>query len=509
MTLKKTHDQKGISSFTIVKILKTFSSKELIEFEKLLTSPYFNNHSTVIILFRELKNHYPDFVNKDLSKEYLFGIINKGKKYDDKLFQKYLSRLNKLAEDFLNLIQMRTDSCSKEINVLYQLSKRDLNEVYSRRLNEFEKTMENDIKLTEDYFLIKHKLCEIKYYHNSRRNNVNPLEKELLESYNNLINYFVFNSGYYINQLTSDRYSFRMPDQLKSRGTFFDNEEIERNLIILIENAPTDNGNSKVFLELILNDMRMQSGSDPLSAYNRLTEIVNKNSEKLSDELLLFYIKRMIVYCIIENSTGVMDMSREILENYKFLLEKKLFHIEGVPDLRLLDYRTILFTALRLNEMECVENFIYEGKNLIKEESRDNVFNFGYSVLLFHKKNYSGALDHISMIRNESFPITLDVYILKTKIFYEMEFYDSALSMADSLRHFIKGNKLISDIMANNLKNFYKYFRSLLNLRVKHTESKKDKLLIELKEGKLIRDKKWLIDKLEELSSGKMLKTLS
>lgn len=90
--------------------------------------------------------------------------------------------------------------------------------------------------------------------------------------------------------------------------------------------------------------------------------------------------------CIIENSTGVMEMNKEILENYKFLLEKKLFHIEGVPDLRLLDYRTILFTALRLNEMEWVENFIYESKNLIKEESRDNVFNFGYSVLLFHKK---------------------------------------------------------------------------------------------------------------------------
>lgn len=113
------------------------------------------------------------------------------------------------------------------------------------------------------------------------------------------------------------------------------------------------------------------------------------------------------------------------------------------------------------------------------------------------------------MIRNESFPITLDVYILKTKIFYEMEFYDSALSMADSLRHYIKGNKLISDIMANNLKNFYKYFRSLLNLKVKHTESKKGKLLIELKEGKFIRDKKWLIDKLEELSSGKILNTIS
>ncbi|MBK8550481.1 MAG: hypothetical protein IPL53_05220 [Ignavibacteria bacterium] len=114
-----------------------------------------------------MKKYYPDFEGEGLSKENLFDAVNNGKKYDDKLFQKYLSRMNKLAEEFLNLSEMRNESSNKEINVLYQLSKRKLNEVYSRRLKEFEMTLEHDTKLSDEFYYIKHKLAKVKYNHYS------------------------------------------------------------------------------------------------------------------------------------------------------------------------------------------------------------------------------------------------------------------------------------------------------------------------------------------------------
>ena len=96
MTLNNSSHLKGISNFTIIKILKKFSVKELTEFDKLLRSPFFNNHSTLTKLFSELKKYYPQFSDNILTKEYLFEIVNPGKKYDDMLFRKYLSRMNKL-----------------------------------------------------------------------------------------------------------------------------------------------------------------------------------------------------------------------------------------------------------------------------------------------------------------------------------------------------------------------------------------------------------------------------
>ena len=503
MTLKKSADRKSISGFTIIKLLKTFSSKELIEFEKLLNSPYFNNHSTVIKLFGELKKYYPNFEGEGLSKQNLFEAVKKGMKYDDKLLQKYFSRMNKLAEEYLNLTEMRNEYNSKEINVIYQLSKRNLNEVYSRRLNEFEIYLDSKSKLNDEYYFVRHKLSKIKYNHSSSGNLVYLHKKELLGSYDNLINYFVLNAAHYINQLSSDRYSYKIPEELNIRGSFYSKQEMQKNLASLISSTPSSNIKRHLYLELILNDMKMNSAKYGLSAYKKIKELVYANSGMLNRDMLLYYVKRLNVFCILENNAGIRDMRRELFENYKFLFENELFSQDENPDLGILDYRAILFNALRINEIEWAEKFITESREQIREDSRENFFNFGYSVLLFVKKNYSGALDHLSMIRNESLPVTLDIYILKIKLFYELGFCDSALSVADSFRHFIKGNKLISDYMAAHHNNFIKYFKSVLRLKNNPAKVKFNKLPDELKNTAQVRDKDWLIEKIEELADGR------
>lgn len=500
MTLKKAAVPKGVSSFTIIKILKTFSPKEIVEFGKLLSSPYFNNHSTLVILFNELKNHYPEFNDTVLSKEYLFTLVNKGKKYDDRLFQKYLSRLNKLAEEFLNLAEMKADKNFREINILNQLSKRELNDVYSRKINEFEKTYEKT-KLNEDYYYILHKLSIIKYNHYSSENYSHLHKKEILKTYNNLIKYFVFNSANYINQLTSDRYSYNIPEELNISGAYYDINELIKNLRFLIKRTPPSDKKRLLYLDLILNDLKMNSEKDKegMNAYRKLKELVFKNSSLISNGLLLFYVERLNVYCVLEYTGGYSGMDRELFENYNFLIDNKLFFLDDIPDLRILDFRAILNNAIRIGEIEWIEKFLIDSKSMIRKESRNNFFSYGYSVLLFYKKNYSEALDHISMIKNEPLPVTIDIYILKIKIFYELGFYDSALSYAESFRHYILGNKIISEYVENLLSNFIRYFKNILTLKKKPSDRIKNKLLFELNESNKLREKRWLLEKLGEL----------
>ncbi|MBK6505980.1 MAG: hypothetical protein IPG02_09985 [Ignavibacteria bacterium] len=69
-------------------------------------------------------------------------------------------------------------------------------------------------------------------------------------------------------------------------------------------------------------------------------------------------------------------------------------------------------------------------------------------------------------------PITIDSYILKAKNFYMLEHFDSALSLADSFRHYVNLNKLISDFHKQNLFNFLKYFRAIIRLKVKINKQK-------------------------------------
>ncbi|MBK6774209.1 MAG: hypothetical protein IPG78_19125 [Ignavibacteria bacterium] len=74
-----------------MKILKRFSPVEINEFEKMLNSPFFNNHTTIIKLFIELIKFYPEFSDKILTKEYLFPLSIKGEsmmtRYSENIFR--------------------------------------------------------------------------------------------------------------------------------------------------------------------------------------------------------------------------------------------------------------------------------------------------------------------------------------------------------------------------------------------------------------------------------------
>ncbi len=497
------HKNKGITHFTIVKILKRFSPEEINEFEKMLNSPFFNNHSTIIKLFGELIKFYPEFSDKILTKEYLFSVVNKGKKYDDKIFRKYLSRINKLAEEYLNILQMRLDKDKKELNVLLQLSNRNIKDVYSRKLKEIEKSFEKNDQIDPEYFFNKHRLSAYKFNHKSSENQIKPHNDELIDSLQCLLNYFLFYSNSLICQIESNKYSFNIDGDTDSVLTLFNRDKIEKYILKIKKTKfyGYDNIVNTLFLEMLLYDMEMNSSDRGLSSYNNLKNLINSNSKKLSKEMLYYYLQKMNVFCIIQNANGKHDMHKELFENHKMILDNDLFNINGRANLTLLDFRIILTSALKNNEYEWAERFIESNIKLIKEDSRSNIYNYGYARLQFHKKNYPESLNQISKIKSESHPIKIDIYILKAKIFYMLGHFDSALSIADSFRHFISGNKLMSDFHKNYLMNFLKYYKSIIRLKESKDKAKTKKLLTELQKAANTRDKNWIIEKTEELLS--------
>ena len=50
--------KKSLHTSNLIKVLSTFSKKELNEFEKFVSSPFFNNQSTLVRLFNEIKNYF-------------------------------------------------------------------------------------------------------------------------------------------------------------------------------------------------------------------------------------------------------------------------------------------------------------------------------------------------------------------------------------------------------------------------------------------------------------------
>lgn len=244
----------------------------------------------------------------------------------------------------------------------------------------------------------------------------------------------------------------------------------------------------------------MSTSEQGYKSYTILSKLIHDNSEHLSKDFFLYYLQRLNIFCLVETLKGNRDMNRELLGNYKMILDNNLFYIDGKSNLTLLNFRLILLTALKCNEFLWAEKFVNDNIINVKEEIRTNVRHYSDALLMFYKKNYQESLSHISKIKSESLPITIDIYILKSKIFYMMGYDDSAIDVADSFRHFITGHKHISDFHKENLMNFLKYFKKILKLKSNKDRLKLKALLDELRTSVNTKDKKWMIETVEDLT---------
>ncbi|MBK8553991.1 MAG: hypothetical protein IPL53_24265 [Ignavibacteria bacterium] len=82
-------------------ILKTFSKEDLKSFGDFVVSPYFNKKNTVIKLWDNIKQHYPEFKNKNLSREIVWKNLYPGKDYNYGVMKNLIYDLNQLLERFL------------------------------------------------------------------------------------------------------------------------------------------------------------------------------------------------------------------------------------------------------------------------------------------------------------------------------------------------------------------------------------------------------------------------
>lgn len=488
-----------LDHFTVVKILKKFSQKEMNEFEKMINSPFFNNNIVVSNLFKVLKKYHPDFSDSEISKQLLFRLATKKNKYNDKLFRKYLSLINKLAEEYLFILNSRSNLPAKEIKILEQMSQRNTDDAYKRKLNSLKKLFSNKKIIDLSDFYLLHNLFVIEHNYNNSHNNIVSLRECGYNSYINLIYYFIFNSISIINQLESDVYSFEDINYVSNIGEIIDRTILENMINALKKITSPKDKYLNLFLDLTLNDLKMNSSDSGINAYRDLFNLINIYQKRLSRDVLFYYMQRMIVFCTLENVKGKYDLTKEIFENYKFQFKNNLFTLYTSDKLDFLNFRLIINSALKNNEFEWAEEFIMDNINKVKEDSRTNILNYAKAVMCFYKNEFTESLNFISNIKHELLPITLDMYILKIKIFYRLGYLDSVRSQTDSFRHFIKNNKLISDYHKVTLLNFLKFFKTILRLSVKADKIRLNEVIDQIKSSKDTKERKWMLEIAEEL----------
>jgi hypothetical protein len=204
-------------------------------------------------------------------------------------------------------------------------------------------------------------------------------------------------------------------------------------------------------------------------------------------------------YCRRKIRAGVIKFKREFFEILKLDLDKKIYKIE--PYMSQNFYKNTLQNAAELKEFEWAENFIESYKNELHPDYREAVYCYCKAFLETEKNNFEKSLDYLSKLTTDELYLKIDVKLLQTRLYYELNEYDVLNSVIDSMRHFIKSNKFISENRKTQYSTFIKLLSALNNVRLKKDEFKIKELKENISSAEDLQWKDWFMKKVEELET--------
>ena len=208
-------------------------------------------------------------------------------------------------------------------------------------------------------------------------------------------------------------------------------------------------------------------------------------------------------YCASKLSMGhSAEMTRELFQVYVSMLDIGAYKPVPSESFKISLFRNIALKAFELNEFEWLENFVKKYSEELLPRHKADMENYCHSMIEFGRKNFEGALESIMKVKYEFFLYKIDIKILMIKIYYELNSIEQVYSTADTTMQFLKNTDLISDAYKEKVKNFLKFLKMILKLKMNVSADQKNEieyLRNELAKEKKLNSPEWLRSKAERL----------
>lgn len=483
---------------SVIDILKTFSEEEITGFGEFIEAAFHNKNRKIIQLFSLLKKFHPHYIDKSLTKENLFRKIAGNVKYKDTYMRNLLSDLNFLAEKFLQYTLITNKSTYARL-LIEELNKRDLYELTAKKVTSLEKQIELNKSKDQEYYLNKNFIHEMKSFSIVDKTLTDSFRKEQISD---IIKQFIIslmeNSFYLLleEQRVNIRHSFvflrYILEYVKKNISEFDESPLLR-IYYYLWLCFLQSDDDKYFIEAKSNFRKY---------FSVLTKIDKKN---IYSVMQIYYINKI--------DKGDNSYNKEFLN---FLLEMTKFNILSHRSSNFINlnlYRNILILSTMEKEVSILKNFIADFINLVSEESRESIKEYSDAHLFFLQGKFEKSLELCSKINYSDFLITTndnlyfknDIKSLMLKCLYELGSYESALTLLDTYKHFLKNSKQLKDAQKEKFFNFLYFTYELIKLKMNFDEFNFKKLRIKFEKDKSSIYESWIREKIEDLKKENKL----
>jgi hypothetical protein len=201
-------------------------------------------------------------------------------------------------------------------------------------------------------------------------------------------------------------------------------------------------------------------------------------------------------YCVKKMNEGNAQFQAELFSLYQEKVERGI--IMSTEELSPWVFRNIVTVALRLGEYEWIEKFIYNYKEKLPENYRDNAFTFSLAQLYFYQRKFDEVIELLREVEYEDFTYNLNSKVMLLLTYYEIDEIEPLYSLFESFRVYLNRNRQITENRKNLYKNLISFTKRLTRIMPGDQKSI-EKLKREVEHTAEIANKGWLKQKIAEL----------
>lgn len=476
----------------LINVLRSFSKLEMREFEKVVSSPFFNRGRNYMPFLAELKKFYPKFDNEKMTPEYIYAKIYPGKKFNKQIIWNNTSALLNMAEEFLILHSLKKNKFQRNHSLAEEYHERKFSRYFEKIIDEMDNKLESG-GVNSNYFMSKIQLEILRKAFNFLEDTQHLIPKHIVrQGEYTILNFLRIICGV-ISDMDSNLRMFNARFDFDLPHVFIQNLNLEE----IIKYAKIKNFRYVWMMEMCYCSIMLIVEQDALRYFHELKKIFKENFSKLTRDERNVWLTVLANYCTSKSTDDAMYFGRELFEINKLTLKENT-----LPDDRYfykIKFTQILRNAILINENQWAKNFIDKFVPKLKPSYQKSMHALGLAYLNFNLKNFETVIENLKNVKFIDTRDKLHVRNLYIRTYYELNEIETVITQIDSAKHFLSNNPSFT----NNTKSSYikslNLLNRLINAKVNNDIGEIENLLQAVEEDRELALGRWLKEKIDEI----------
>ncbi len=477
-----------------IDVIKTFDKDEFKRFVDYVNSPFHNSNRSVIKLVDAVKKYYPEFDNRNFTKEKIYQKVFSAKDYNDQVMRNLMSDALQLAYGFLAIKNMHNRKVQNSVYILEELRLKKLDSIYEKNLKAAQRLLNEENSVNFSYFEWLYKIeCEIfmsELTHN-RQEEIYPVvvkqsEYITYDYLSKLINHL-------IDMAVNERYFM-----IQNPSTFAKDIFLSINVEKIIERLEgISEKEAKILSVFYYRAMTILDGVEHY--YSKFKKLFFDNAALFDRGARYNLVTTLETYCIDNIKKDPGKYRYELHEVHLKILELNVVKLEEDDYISLHRFWNFFINSVEIGKIDWAEKFVNEYYKELEPDVKNGALNYAQGIVLYKRKDYEGALEKLNKAKLSQYLFKLGIKTFYLRIYFEKGDYESASFALDSYKQFLYKNKKISDAYREGYLNFASIYYDLLKARA--GERLSDKIGIQQKIDTIpnVYNKIWLAEMLDEI----------